>query len=195
MNPEARRRSRLRRSRWARSGVDPRHSTGLLDPATPNDALPDAVHRFSEAPADHRLDSDAPTLEEVLMSVDQIPLSALAVTPVHSVSPSDTGRRAGALMDEFNVDQLPVVEQGNRLRGVVTRRRLWRELSWREVDVSEILDVMPSARVRRSDTTLGEVFDLLFDHDFVLISDDDGHTVTAIVTINDVARHLDKHAD
>lgn len=127
------------------------------------------------------------------MRVDQIPLSELAVTPVHFVSPSDTGRRAGALMDEFNFDQLPVVEHGNRLRGVVTRRRLWRELNWREVDVSEILDVMPSARVRRGDTPLGAVSDLLFEHDFVLISDDEGHTVTAIVTISDVARYLYDH--
>lgn len=128
------------------------------------------------------------------MSVDRIPLSTLGV-PVKSVSPSDTGRRAGALMDELNVDQLPVVDDANRLRGVVTRRRLWRELNWRQVDVSEILDVMPPARVRRSATTLGEVFELLFEHDFVLISDDEGQTVTAIVTINDVAKHLYENAD
>ena len=31
------------------------------------------------------------------------------------------------------------------------------------------------------------MFELLFDHDFVLISDDERYTVTAIVTINDVA--------
>ena len=128
------------------------------------------------------------------MSVDRIPLSALAVSPIHSVSPSDTGRRAEALMTEFSVDQLPVVDDGNRLRGVVTRRRLWREPKWGQVDVSEILDVMPSARVRRSATTLGEVFELLFEYDFVLISDDEGHTVTSIVTINDVARHLYENA-
>lgn len=129
------------------------------------------------------------------MSVDRIPLSVLAVSPLRSVSPSETGRSAGARMDQFNVDQLPVVDDGNRLRGVVTRRRLWRELNWGQVEVSDILDVMPSARVRRSDTTLGDVFELLFKHDFVLISDDEGHTVTAIVTINDVAKYLYRNAD
>ena len=97
-------------------------------------------------------------------------------------------------MDEFNVDQLPVIEHGDRLRGDVTRRRLWRGLHWRQVEVSEIVEEMPAARVRRSDTTLGEVFELLFDHDFVLISDDERYTVTAIVTINDVARYLYENA-
>ena len=125
------------------------------------------------------------------MSVDQIPLSVLAVTPVRSVRPEDTIRRAEALMTEFNVDQLPVIEPDDRLCGVVTRRRLCMERAdWGEISVSEIAQEMPPSRVRHSDTTLSEVFELLFAHDFLLVSDDQGHTVTAVVTINDVARYL-----
>ena len=130
------------------------------------------------------------------MSVDRVRLSALQVTPVHSLSPSNTGRRAGALMDRFNVDQVPVIEPGGRLCGIVTWQRLSLERrDWGEVEVSEIVAEIPADRVRSADTTLGEVFELLFEHDFVLISDDEGHTVTAIVTINDVARYLFENAD
>lgn len=39
------------------------------------------------------------------------------------------------------------------------------------------------------------MFELLFEHDFLLVSDDEGHTVTGIVTINDVAKYLYKNAD
>lgn len=130
------------------------------------------------------------------MSVDRIRLSALQVTPVHSVKPGDTGRRAEALMDRFNVDQLPVIEPGDRLCGVVTWRRLSLERrDWGEVEVSDLVSELPAERVYRADTPLGEVFDLLVNHDFVLISDDEGHTVAAIVTINDVARYLYENAD
>ncbi|MCY4632378.1 MAG: CBS domain-containing protein [bacterium] len=130
------------------------------------------------------------------MSVDRTPLTSLAVTPVHFVSPGDTGRRAEALMSRFNVDQLPVIEPGDRLCGVVTWQRLSLERrDWGEVEVSDLVSKHPAERVCRGDTPLGEVFDLLVDHDFVLISDDEGHTVTAIVTINDVARYLYNNAD
>ena len=130
------------------------------------------------------------------MSVDQVPLSSLVVTALHSVSPDDTGRHAGALMDQFNIDQVPVIESCDRLRGVVTWRRLSPERSgWGEVEVSEIVSEIPADRVRRGDTPLGEVFELLFEHDFVLVSDDERHTVTAIVTINDVAKYLYENAD
>ena len=130
------------------------------------------------------------------MSVEQVPLSSLAVTPVHSVSPSETGRRAGALMDQFNIDQLPVIEPGDRLCGIVTWQRLSLERrDWGEVKVLDLVSELPAERVCRADTPLGEVFELLFEHDFVLVSDDEGHTVTAIVTINDVARYLHENAD
>ncbi len=130
------------------------------------------------------------------MSVDRIRLAALQVTPVHSVGPSDTDRRAGALMDESNVDQLPVIEPSDRLCGVVTWQRLSLERRDRgEVKVSDLVSELPAERVCRADTPLGEVFESLFKHDFVLISDDDGHTVTAIAAINDVARYLYENAD
>ena len=187
---------RRRRGRGDRSGVDPRRSAGLLDPVAQNDALQDAVHWFPEAVAGHRLDSDAPIPEKVLMRVDQIPLSALAVTRLKSVGLSDAAHRAGELMEEFNFSQVPVIESCDRLRGVVTWRRLSQvRRGWGEVEVSEIVSEIPADRVRHGDTTLDEVFDLLFDHDFVFISDDDGQTVTAIVTINDVARYLYDNAD
>lgn len=90
------------------------------------------------------------------MSADQIPLSVLAVTSVSSVRLTDTARRAGALMDELNVAQLPVLEPGKRLCGVVTWRRLSLERrDWHEIQVSEIVQEMPADQVRHPDTTLG----------------------------------------
>jgi len=135
-------------------------------------------------------------LEEVPMSVDRVPLSALAVAPVHSVRPSDSARKAIALMKEFSVDQLPEIEPGDRLCGVVTWRRVSLERrDWGEVAVSELAADISADRVRPADTPLGEVFDLLFERDFVLISEDEGYTVAAIATINDVARYLYENAD
>ena len=99
-------------------------------------------------------------------------------------------------MAQFNIDQLPVIEPGDRLCGIVTWQRLSLERrDWGEVKVSDLVSELPAERVCRADTTLGEVFELLFEHDFVLVSDDEGHTVTAIVTINDVARYLYGNAD
>jgi len=99
-------------------------------------------------------------------------------------------------MTKYNVDQVPVIEPGDRLCGIVTWQRLSLERrDWGEVKVSEIVAEMPTDRVCHADTPLGEVFELLFEHDFVLISDDEGHTVTAIVTINDVARYLYENTD
>jgi len=130
------------------------------------------------------------------MSVDRVPLSTLAVISVRSVRLSDAARIAGALMTDLNIDQVPVIEPGDRLCGVVTWQRLSLERrDWDEVEVSEIVAEMPVDRVCHADTPLGEVFELLFEHDFLLISDDEGHTVSAIVTINDVARYLYENAD
>lgn len=44
------------------------------------------------------------------MSAYEIPLSRLAVTPVHAVEPGDTAKRAGAMMERFKVDQVPVIK-------------------------------------------------------------------------------------
>lgn len=123
------------------------------------------------------------------MNINQIPLSALAVTPVHSLRSGDTLRCAIALLQQFNIDQLPVLTPDGQLLGVVTSRQLSAERrDWGEVEASEIAAELPADRVRHEDTRLGEVSDLLFEHDFVLISND-GRTVTGIVTINDVVRY------
>ncbi|MCQ3811983.1 MAG: CBS domain-containing protein [Acidimicrobiia bacterium] len=113
---------------------------------------------------------------------------------VKSVSPDDKIRKAYALMDEFNVDQVPILDDGMALLGVVTRRRLvlirgdWGEMrvcdkEWPSPDPEELL--------RSSDASLDDVFDYLFDNDFVLISED-GKQITHILTINDVAKFLYK---
>ena len=123
-----------------------------------------------------------------------IRLSDIPKPKVKGVSPDDKIKRAYALMDEFNVDQVPILDDGMALLGVVTRRRLvlirgdWGEMrvcdkEWPSPDPEELL--------RSSDTPLDDVFDYLFDNDFVLISED-GEKVASIVTINDVAKYLHK---
>ena len=111
---------------------------------------------------------------------------------VRGVSPDDKIKRAHALMDEFNVDQVPILDDGMAFLGVVTRRRLvlirgdWGELQVRD---REWPSPDPEQLLRSSDTPLDDVFDYLFDNDFVLVSED-GDQITHIITINDVAKYL-----
>lgn len=124
------------------------------------------------------------------MNVVEIQLESMAIRELKCVELGDTVRRAHALMDEFSVDQLPVLDGHGRLHSVVTRRRLALiRTDWGETLVSKVNWEPPEGRLRRSDTPLGMVFDKLLDEDFVLIADD-GQTITGIVTINDVARCL-----
>ena len=121
-----------------------------------------------------------------------IRLSDIPKPKVKGVEPDDTIRTAHALMDKFNVDQVPILDDGMALLGVVTRRRLvltrgdWGELrvcdeEWPSPDPEQLL--------RSSDTPLDDVMDYLFDNDFVLVNDD-GEQVTHIMTINDAAKYL-----
>ena len=124
------------------------------------------------------------------MNVMAMQLESMAIRELKYVELGDTVRRAHALMDQFSVDQLPVLDGHGRLHSVVTRRRLALiRTDWGETLVSKVNWEPPEGRLRRSDTPLGVVFDKLLDEDFVLIADD-GQTITGIVTINDVARFL-----
>ena len=125
------------------------------------------------------------------MSATQM-LKDMAVAKVRGVRPDDSVRKAHALMDEFNVDQVPILDDKGILIGVVTRRQLvhirrdWgdtrvRDEQWNSPEPSELL--------RSPSTLLDDVFEYLFDNDFALITED-GKTITGIVTINDVAKFL-----
>ena len=115
----------------------------------------------------------------------------MAISKVKGVGPDDTLRKALALMDEFNVDQVPYLGDDQVLLGVVTRRRLtlvredFGEVFVRDIKWTPHRDGL----LRSSDTPLDEVFYDLFNYDFVLISED-GEKITGIVTINDVAKCL-----
>ena len=125
------------------------------------------------------------------MSAADIPLGSMAISRVRGVGADDTIRRAHALMEEFNVDQVPILRDDGKLQGVVTFRRLAliRE-DWDELRVGDLKWPPPRSGLLQSpETPLGHVFEDLFDNDFVLISGDD-ETITGIVTINDVARYL-----
>ena len=120
-------------------------------------------------------------------------LGQMQVNDVKAVQVNDSVRKAHALMDEFNVDQIPIVNEGGALVGVVTRRRLVhiREKEWNEVLVGEIdwPEFDSRALLQESSTLLDSVIEYLFANDFVLISDG-SEKVMGIVTINDVARFL-----
>lgn len=127
------------------------------------------------------------------MSAAEIPLGSMAIarTEVRGVGPDDTVRKAHALMEEFNVDQVPILRDDGRLQGVVTRRRLAliRE-DWGELQVGDIEWPPPRpGLLQPPNAPLGDVFEDLFNYDFVFISGDD-ETVTGLVTINDVAKYL-----
>lgn len=118
-------------------------------------------------------------------------LRDLAITEVKGVGPDDSLRKALALMDEFNVDQVPYLGEAGALLGVVTRRRLLLvKEDFGEVYVRDIVWTPHREGLLRSpDTPLDEAFDDLFNYDFVLVSED-GEKVVGIVTINDVAKYL-----
>ena len=124
-------------------------------------------------------------------------LSDMAVTHIRAVRPDDSLREARALMDGFNVDQVPILDAAGALVGIVNRRRLVhvRREDWRETSVRDIEwpQYEPTEVLRSPDTLLDSVFDYLFENDFVLIAED-GENVTGIVTINDVAKFLYEQA-
>lgn len=119
-------------------------------------------------------------------------LGDMAVTEVEGVGRDDSVRRAHALMDEFNVDQVPILNEAGTFDGVVTRRQLvhirsdWGELRVRDVEWSS---PGRTELLRSPNTPLDSVIEYLFSNDFVLITED-GERVMGIVTVNDVARFL-----
>lgn len=127
------------------------------------------------------------------MSAAEIPLGSMAIarTEVKGVGPDDTVRKAHALMEEFNVDQVPILRGDGRLLGVVTRRRLALiRGDWGELQVGDVEWPPPRpGLLQPPNTPLGEALEDLFNYDFVLISGDN-ETVTGLVTINDVAKFL-----
>lgn len=127
------------------------------------------------------------------MSAAEIPLGRMAIarTEVKGVGPDDTIRRAHALMEELNVDQVPILSDDGRLQGVVTRRRLALiRGDWSELQVGDVEWPPPRPGLLQSpNAPLGDMFEDLFNYDFVLINGDD-ETVTGLVTINDVAKFL-----
>lgn len=125
------------------------------------------------------------------MMATNIRLKDMAIAEVRGVAPDDTIRRALALMDNFNVDQVPIFSGERSLVGLVTRRRLILvRQDFGEVRVGEIEWPQHSEElVRPPNTRLDDVFDHLFNNDFVLVSED-GENITGIVTINDVAKYL-----
>jgi acetoin utilization protein AcuB len=74
--------------------------------------------------------SDATTLDmhELLFLISKIKVRNLMKTPVFTARPDDTVEEAAALLLEKKISGLPVVDENNRLVGIITRSDIFRVL-------------------------------------------------------------------
>lgn len=74
--------------------------------------------------------SDATTLDmhELLFLISKIKVRDLMKTPVYTVRPDDTVEEAAALLLEQKISGLPVLDENNRLVGIITRSDIFRVL-------------------------------------------------------------------
>ena len=74
--------------------------------------------------------SDATTLDmhELLFLISKIKVRDLMKKPVYTVKPDDTVEEAAALLLEKKISGLPVVDENNRLVGIITRSDIFRVL-------------------------------------------------------------------
>ena len=72
--------------------------------------------------------SDATTLDmhELLFLISKIKVMDLMRTPVHTISPDYTVEEAAAILLEKKFSGLPVVDEKNRVVGIITRSDLFR---------------------------------------------------------------------
>jgi acetoin utilization protein AcuB len=74
--------------------------------------------------------SDATTLDmhELLFLISKIKVRDLMKEPVYTVRPDDTVEEAAALLLEKKISGLPVLDEDNRLVGIITRSDIFRVL-------------------------------------------------------------------
>ena len=74
--------------------------------------------------------SDATTLDmhELLFLISKIKVRDLMKTPVYTAKPDDTVEEAAAILLEKKISGLPVVDENNRLVGIITRSDIFRVL-------------------------------------------------------------------
>ncbi|MCJ7540470.1 MAG: CBS and ACT domain-containing protein [Desulfobacterales bacterium] len=74
--------------------------------------------------------SDATTLDmhELLFLISKIKVRNLMKKPVYTAKPDDTVEEAAALLLEKKISGLPVVDENNRLVGIITRSDIFRVL-------------------------------------------------------------------
>jgi acetoin utilization protein AcuB len=74
--------------------------------------------------------SDATTLDmhELLFLISKIKVRDLMKKPVYSARPDDTVEEAAALLLEKKISGLPVLDENNRLVGIITRSDIFRVL-------------------------------------------------------------------
>jgi len=74
--------------------------------------------------------SDATTLDmhELLFLISKIKVRDLMKKPVYTAKPDDTVEEAAALLLEKKISGLPVVDENNRLIGIITRSDIFRVL-------------------------------------------------------------------
>ena len=74
--------------------------------------------------------SDATTLDmhELLFLISKIKVRDLMKKPVYTARPDDTVEEAAALLLEKKISGLPVLDENNRLVGIITRSDIFRVL-------------------------------------------------------------------
>jgi IMP dehydrogenase len=121
--------------------------------------------------------------EEVAMARSVKRAEALIIRDVITVNPDNTVDELLRLMEEHNIKGFPVVEDGDRLVGIVT---------WRDVRLAEsslkVKDVMTESVVTGTeDTSLEEAMKILHEHRIEKLPIiDEGRRVKGLITMKDI---------
>ena len=107
---------------------------------------------------------------------------------IHTVKPSDTVEQAEEIMDDHNIDQVPVRDPKSNTR-VLTRRMVSRiRLAERTtVRVAEVPDINDPPRMLPASTPLADAVCVLIKHDWVLTTDSNGEAV-GLATVGDALK-------
>ena len=107
---------------------------------------------------------------------------------IYTVGPSDTVEQAEEIMDDHNIDQVPVLDPKSDPR-VLTRRMVSRvrPVEGTAMRVADVSDINDPPRLLPASRPLPDAAAVLIEHDWVLTTDDNGVAV-GLATVGDAFR-------